>query len=81
MSLQDEKTDKFTLIVYCNCLVLLSTTVCSQNINKQNENIADETHTDYSFLSRFHYPKSKVHLKDDFEFATEFPCLLGHPVK
>ena len=31
-------------------LVLLSTTVCSQNINKQNVNIADETLTDYSFL-------------------------------
>ena len=29
----------------CNCdfLVLLSTTVCSQNINKQNVNIADKT--------------------------------------
>ena len=26
-------------------IVLLSTTVCSQNINKQNVNIADETLT------------------------------------
>ena len=26
--------------------------VCSQNLNKQNVNIADETLTDYSFLSR-----------------------------
>ena len=41
------KTDKFTLFVYFNFLVLLSTTVCSQNINKQNVNIADETLTDY----------------------------------
>ena len=41
------------LFVYCNFLVLLSTTVCSQNINKQNVNIADETLTDYSFLSRY----------------------------
>ena len=70
------KTDKFTLFVYCNFLVLSSTTVCSQNINKQNVNIADETFTDYSFLSRYHYTKSK----DDIEFVTEFPCLLGHPV-
>ena len=37
-------------IVYWNFLVLLSTTVRSQNINKQNVNIADETLTDYSFL-------------------------------
>ena len=40
--------------VYSVCilqfLVLLSTTVYSQNINKQNVNIADETLTDYSFL-------------------------------
>ena len=49
--------------VYCNFLVLLSTTVCNQNINKQNVNIADETLTDYNFLSRYHYTKSKNYLK------------------
>ena len=38
------KTDKFTLFAYCNFLDLLSTTVCSQNINKQNVNISDETY-------------------------------------
>ena len=47
------KTDKFTLFVYCTFPVLLSTTVCSQNINKQNVNIANETLTDYSFLSKY----------------------------
>ena len=60
------KTGKFTLFVYFNFLVLLSTTrttVCSQNINKQNVNIADEALTDYSFLSRYHYTKSKNYLK------------------
>jgi len=43
--------------VYCNFLVLLSTPLCSQNINKQNVNIADEILTDYSFLSWYHYTK------------------------
>ena len=43
---KDMKTDKFTLFVYYNNLVLLSTNVYSQNINKQNVNIADETLTD-----------------------------------
>ena len=43
-------------------------------------NIADETLTDYSFPCRYHYTKSKNYLKDDIEFVTEFPCLLGHPV-
>jgi len=38
-------------------------TVCSQNINKQNVNIADETLTDYSFLGWYHYTKSKNYLK------------------
>ena len=67
-------------IVYCNFLVFLSTTVCSQNINKQNVNLADKTLTDYSFLSRYHYTKSKNQLKRHIKFVTEFPCLLGHPV-
>ena len=53
------KTDKFILFVYCNFLFFLSTTVCSQNINKQNVNIADESLTDYSFLGRYLYTKSK----------------------
>ena len=61
MSMQ--KTDKFTVFVYCNFLILLSTTVCSQNINKQNVNIEDETLTDYSFLSRYHFTKSKNYIK------------------
>ena len=66
MSPQDEhvKTDKFTLFVYCTFLALLSTNVkCSQNINKHNVNITDETLTDYSFLSRYHHTKSKNYLK------------------
>ena len=51
------------LFVYCNFLVLLSTTVCSQNIDKQNVNIAEQNLKDYSFLSRYHYTKSKNYLK------------------
>jgi len=36
MSPQDKQwdKDKFTLFVYCNILVLLSTNVCSQTTNK-----------------------------------------------
>ena len=61
--MNSEDGQKFTLFVYCNFLALLSTTVCRQNINKQNVNIADETLIDYSFLSRYHYTKSKNSLK------------------
>ena len=42
--------------VYSVCMLEFScTTVCGQNINKQNVNLADETLTDYSFLSKYHY--------------------------
>ena len=44
--------------VYCNFLVLLSNTVCSQNINKQMVYMADENLTDYSFLCAYHHTKS-----------------------
>ena len=57
------KTDKFTLFVYCNFLVLPSKTVCSQNINKQNVTIADEILTAFSVGNRYHYTKSKNYLK------------------
>ena len=69
-------------------------------------NLWNETLTDYSFLSSYHYTKlfkkttsnsllnshvywdtlyhkftivnQRIILKDDIEFVTEFPCLLGH---
>ena len=68
--------------VYCNFLVLLSTTLCSQNINKQNVNIADETFTDYSFQFSVGITilNQRIIWKEDIKFVTEFPCLLGHPV-
>ena len=49
-------------ILYCSCFTNC-TPVCSQNINKQIVYIADENLTDYSFLSRYHYTKSKNYLK------------------
>ena len=59
-----------TLFRYCNFLVLLSTTVCSQNINKQIVNIADENLSDYSFLSRYHCTKSaKNYLKRQYRIC------------
>ena len=62
------KTYKFTLLmIYCNFLDLLSTTKCILNINKQNVNIADETLTDYSFLSKYHYTKSKNYFKTRYQ--------------
>ena len=65
--------------VYCNFLILLSTTVCSQNINKQILNIADETLTDYSFLSRYHYTKSKNYLKRRYQIHHWIPMFIGTP--
>ena len=76
MSPQDEQWRLTSLL--CNFLVLLSTTVCSQNINKQNVNIADETLTDYSFLSRYHYTKSKNYLKRRYRIRHWIPIILVH---
>ena len=61
--INSEDGQVYSVCIYCNLLVFLSTTVCSQNINKQNVNIADKTLTDDSFLSRYHYTKSKNYLK------------------
>ena len=79
VSIWTVKTDKFTLFVYCNFLVLLSTSVCSQNINKQNVNIADETLTDYIFLSSYHYTKSKNYLKRQYRIRHWIPMFIGTP--
>ena len=65
--------------VYCNFLGLLSTTVCSQNINKQNVNIADEILTDYNFFSRYHYTKSKNYLKRRYRIRHWILLFIGTP--
>ena len=80
MSPQDEqRRRRFTLFVCCNFLVLLRTTVCSQNINKQNVNTADETLTNYSFLSRYHHTKSKNYLKRRYRIRHWIPMFFGTP--
>ena len=71
---------KFTLFVFCNFLVLLNTTVCSQNMNKQNVNIAEETLQITTFSVGITELNQRIVYRDDIEFVTEFPCLLGHPV-
>ena len=71
--------------VYSSCILqfscfILSTTVCSQNISKlQNVNIADEIFTDYSFLSRYHYTKSKNYLKRLYWIRHWIPMFIGTP--
>ena len=72
-------TDKLTLFVYCNFLVLLSTTYCSQNINKQNVNIGDETLTDYNLQCRYHYTKSKNYLKRRYRIRHWIPMFFETP--
>ena len=47
--------------------------VCSQNINKQNVNIADET------LSRYHYTISKNNLKRRYRIRNWIPMFIGTP--
>ena len=57
--------------VYCNFIFLPSTTVCSQNKNKQIVNIADENLTDYAFSVGITILNQRIILKTDIEFVTE----------
>ena len=60
--MNSEDGQVYSVCIY-NFLVLLSTTVCSQNINKQIVDIADENLTKYSFRSSYRYTKIKNYLK------------------
>ena len=77
--MNSEDGQLFTLFVYSNFLVLLSTTVCSLNINKQIVNIEDENLTDYSFLSRYHYTNSKNYLRRRYRIRHWIPMFIGTP--
>ena len=78
-----EKTDKCTLFVYCNFLVLRST-----NYNRMQSK-HKQTKCEHSRRNLYRFSlisvgitilNQRIILKDDIEFVTEFPCLLGHPV-
>ena len=73
------KTDKFTLFVYCSFLVLLSITTVQSIHKKQIVNIADENLSDYSFLSMYHYTKSKNYLKRRYRIRYWIPMFIGTP--
>ena len=42
--------------------------------------VADKTLAVTAFLVGITILNQRIILKDDIEFVTEFPCLLGHPV-
>ena len=81
MSPHDEQCRRTSLlcILQFSCFIL-STTVCSQNINKQNVNIAEKLLQITAFSVGITILNQRIIWKDDIEFVTEFPCLLGHPV-
>ena len=76
--MNSEDGQVYSVCIYCNFLVLLNTIVCSQNINKQNVNIAEETLTDY-ILSKNHYTKSKNYLKRRHRIRHWIPMFIGTP--
>ena len=69
MSPQDEKRRRTSLLYLYTAIFLFYEVqpYSSQNINKQNVNIADETLTDYCLLSRYQYTKSKNYLKRRYQ--------------
>jgi len=63
MSPQDEKWRRTSLL----CLYTKYNLMQSKHKQTINVNIADETLTDYSFLIRYHYTKSKNYLKRRYQ--------------
>jgi len=78
VSLQDVQCRRVYLLCffYCSFLVLISKNVCSRNINKQIVIIADQNPKDYSFLSSYHYNKSKNYLKIRFRIRHWIPMFV-----
>ena len=65
--------------VYSVCMMYCFTkyNLCGQSINKQIVSIADENVTDHSFLSRYHYTKSKNYLKRRYRIRHWIPMFIG----
>ena len=68
MSPQDEQWRRTSLLCLYSAIFLFY---------KQNVNIADETHTDYSFLSRYHYTKSKNYSKRRYRIRHWISMFIG----
>ena len=82
MSPQDEQWRRTSLLCsYTVNFLVLQQYACSRNINQQIVNIADENLTDYSFLSRYHYTKSKNYLKRRYRIRHWIPMFLGTPCR
>ena len=82
MSPQDEQWRRTSLLCLYTAIFLfywVYASVCIQNISKQIVNIADETLKDYSFLSRYHYTKSKNCLKRRNRIRHWIPMFIGTP--
>ena len=65
-------------IMYFSCFTI-STPLCSQNINKQIVNIADENIRNYSFLNKYHHTKSKNYFKRQNQIRHWIPMFIGTP--
>ena len=53
--------------------------VKSQNLNKEIVNIADKNLTDYSFLCKYNYTKSKNYFKRRYRSRHWIPMFIGTP--
>ena len=75
------KTDKFTLFVYCNFLVLQSTTECSQH--KQTKCVHIRRNSYRLQLSQWVslYTKSKNYLKRRYQICHSIPMFIKTPCR
>ena len=67
MNSEDGQVNSVCILYFC--FILLSTTVCSQNKNKQIVNIADENLTDYTFSLGITILNQRIIQKDDIKLS------------
>ena len=67
--------------VYSVCIQQFSCfTKYNRMQSKHKQTICEHSRRNSCRLQLSQYTKQRIIYKDDIEFVTEFPCLLGHPV-
>ena len=76
MSSQDEQWRRISLLCLYTAIFCFTKYTLMQS---KHVNIADETLTDYSFLSRYHHTQSKNYLKRRYRIRHWIPMFIGKP--
>ena len=84
MSIMSPQDEQWRRTSYSVCILQFSWFTEDNRMQSKHKQtnfvtIADETLTDYSFLSRYHYTKSKNYLKRRYRIRHWIPMFIGTP--